>query len=493
MTAEVSGSMSSHSASNKLNGLQGKKLLYFVSLFVSLGVFLFGYDQGVMSGIITGPFFVAYFHNPSPARLGTMVAILEIGALISSLSVGRLGDMWGRKRTIFYGAIIFTLGGLFQTCAFAFWMLIVGRIISGLGVGMLSTIVPVYQSEISPPHNRGKFACIEFTGNIVGYAVSVWVDYFCSFIGSNMSWRIPLFIQCVIGLLLAFGSRFVVETPRWLLNKDKDEEGMQTLLRLHPITEGGNIAREQFDEIKETVMLHRMEGKHSYSYMWRRYKKRVLIAMSSQAFAQLDGINVISYYAPLVFEQAGWHGRSAILMTGINAIMYVLSTIPPWYLIDRWGRRRILISGGIVMAFALTMIAYFIYLELSFSPIMVVVFVVIFNSFFGYSWGPVPWLYPPEILPLSIRAKGASLSTASNWAFNFLVGEVVPVLQHKMGWSMYLLPAFFSVCSVILVYFVYPETKGVTLEEMDSVFGDYTLRAPSTVGEVDPSSDNDSE
>lgn len=461
------------------NGLQGKKLLYFVSLFVSLGVFLFGYDQGVMSGIIIGPHFLEYFNYPSPAKIGTMVAILEVGALVSSLCIGRLGDLWGRRRTILYGAIVFTVGGLMQTFAFAFWVLLVGRVISGLGVGMLSTIVPVYQSEISPPHNRGKFACIEFTGNIVGYAASVWVDYACSYIDSGLSWRVPLLLQCIIGLLLALGSRFVVETPRWLLNKDRNEEGMQTLLRLYPVSQHGNTAREQYDDIKETVVLHRLEGKHSYSYMWRRYKKRVLIAMSSQAFAQLNGINVISYYAPLVFAQAGWQGRSAILMTGINGIVYVLATVPPWYLIDRWGRRRILMSGGLVMASALVMISYFIYLELPSSPELVVVFVIIYNAFFGYSWGPVPWLYPPEILPLSVRAKGASLSTASNWAFNFLVGEVVPVLQQKMGWSMYLLPAFFSVCSVILVYFVYPETKGVALEEMDSVFGDHTLRTPS--------------
>jgi len=463
-----------------VKGLVGKKLIYFVSLYVSLGVFLFGYDQGVMSGIITGKHFQNYFHNPSPAAIGTMVAILEIGALISSLSVGRLGDILGRRKTILYGALIFVLGGLLQTLAFKMTIMIVGRIISGLGVGMLSTIVPVYQSEISPPHNRGKLACIEFTGNIVGYAASVWTDYFFSFVDSDLSWRGPLFIQCVIGLVLVIGCKFIVESPRWLVNRDRDEEGMATLLLLHPVR---GEAREQFDEIKETVLLHRMEGKHSYTYMWRRYKKRVLIAMSSQAFAQLDGINVISYYAPLVFEQAGWHGRSAILMTGINALVYVASTVPPWYLVDRWGRRRILMSGGMTMSVALVLISYFIFLEIPSSPTLVVVFVVIYNAFFGYSWGPIPWLYPPEILPLSIRAKGASLSTASNWAFNFLVGEVVPVLQQKMGWSMYLIPAFFSVCSVLLVYFVYPETKGVTLEEMDSVFGDHTLRSAASMRE----------
>jgi len=122
------------------------------------------------------------------------------------------------------------------------------------------------------------------------------------------------------------------------------------------------------------------------------------------------------------------------------------------------------------MALALTCISYFIYLDIPWTPQMVVLFVIIYNGFFGYSWGPIPWLYPPEIMPLSIRAKGASLSTATNWAFNWLVGEVTPVLQEVIQWRLYLMHAFFCTLSVVVVYFVYPETKGVVLEDMVSCF-----------------------
>jgi MFS family permease len=146
-----------------------------------------------------------------------MVAILEVGAFASSLVVGRVGDILGRRKTIFYGSLIFITGGLLQTASTTMAMMILGRIIAGVGVGTLSTIVPVYQSEISPPHNRGKLACIEFTGNIIGYATSVWVDYFCSFILSDYSWRIPLFMQCVMGALLALGSLIICESPRYCL------------------------------------------------------------------------------------------------------------------------------------------------------------------------------------------------------------------------------------------------------------------------------------
>ncbi|KAJ9141865.1 High-affinity glucose transporter [Pleurostoma richardsiae] len=470
---------------NSIHGLTGKPLIYFTSIFVSLGVFLFGYDQGVMSGIITGPYFISYFGNPSKAQVGTMVAILEIGALISSLMVGRIGDIIGRRRTILYGSCIFFVGGALQTFATSMAMMMVGRIIAGLGVGTLSTIVPVYQSEISPPHNRGKLACIEFSGNIIGYTTSVWVDYFCGFIDGDYSWRLPLLMQCVMGALLGFGSLIIVESPRWLLDNDHDEEGIVVIANLYG---GGDIhnhkARDEFREIKMGVLLHRQEGERTYADMFRRYRTRVFIAMSAQALAQLNGINVISYYAPYVFESAGWYGHDAVLMTGINGITYFLSTIPPWYIVDTWGRRWILLSGAVIMTFSLSLISYFIYLDVRLTPTLVVVFVMIYNAAFGYSWGPIPWLYPPEILPLSIRSKGASLSTATNWAFNWLVGEMTPILQEWIKWRLYLVHAFFCAVSFVIVYFIYPETSGVRLEDMNSIFGDSTsaMGTPASAG-----------
>ncbi|KAF2861171.1 hypothetical protein K470DRAFT_281654 [Piedraia hortae CBS 480.64] len=479
--------MAPNDGPSRMHGLHGKKLIYFLSIFVSLGVFLFGYDQGVMSGIITGPYFKDYFNQPTSAEIGTMVAILEVGALISSLIVGRIGDVLGRRRTIFYGAVVFVVGGALQTFATGMPMMLLGRIAAGLGVGALSTIVPVYQSEISPPHNRGKLACIEFSGNIFGYMCSVWVDYFCSYLNSDWAWRLPLLMQVIMGGLLAVGSFLIVESPRWLLDNDHDEEGIVVIANLYGKGDIHNAkARDEFREIKMNVLLQRQEGERSYSDMFKRYSKRVFIAMSAQALAQLNGINVISYYAPLVFEQAGWVGRDAILMTGINGLTYLASTVPPWYVVDRLGRRFILLSGAVIMVIALSLISYFIYLDFSWTPTLVVIFVMIYNAAFGYSWGPIPWLYPPEILPLSVRAKGASLSTAANWAFNWLVGELTPILQDAIKWRLYLVHAFFCAVSFVVVWFVYPETANVRLEDMNSLFGDATTVAtPQTIAEAE--------
>jgi hypothetical protein len=236
-----------------------------------------------------------------------------------------------------------------------------------------------------------------------------------------------------------------------LLDNDHNEEGMVVIANLYGKGDIHNPkAREEYREIKLNVLIQRQEGERSYTEMFKRYRTRVFIAMSAQAFAQLNGINVISYYAPLVFEQAGWAGRDAILMTGFNGITYFLATIPPWYLVDRLGRRPILLSGAVMMVLSLSAISYFLYLDIPSSKTLTVMFVMIYNAAFGYSWGPIPWLYPPEILPLSIRSKGASLSTATNWAFNWLVGEVTPVLQGWITWRLYLVHAFFCATSFVL-------------------------------------------
>ncbi|PLW21149.1 hypothetical protein PCANC_05471 [Puccinia coronata f. sp. avenae] len=455
--------------------LVGQPLLYTISIFASLGVFLFGYDQGVMSGIITGPYFKAFFHQPTRYELGTMVAILEIGAFITSIIAGRIGDIFGRRKTLFIGALVFTVGGLCQSLCSGFTSMVFGRVISGFGVGFLSTIVPIYQSEISPADHRGKLACMEFTGNVFGYAASVWLDYFSSYIESDWSWRFPLFFQCVIGTILMIGSCLIPESPRWLLDTDQDRAGMRVLVDLNGGDARNEKARQEYTEIKEAVLDDRLAPDRSYLAMWTRYRGRVLLAMSAQAFAQLNGINVIGYYAPLIFESAGWIGRDAILMTGINGTVYVFSTIPTWYLVDEWGRRFILLSGSVVMALSLTFMGWFLYLDTTYTPLAVVGCVLIYNAFFGYSWGPIPWLYPPEIMPLPFRVKGVSISTATNWFFNYLVGEATPVLQDAIRWRLYPMHACFCVMSFILVYFAYPETCGIPLEDMDELFGDVGL------------------
>ncbi|OBA23946.1 hypothetical protein METBIDRAFT_30305 [Metschnikowia bicuspidata var. bicuspidata NRRL YB-4993] len=451
----------------------GKLLLNFTSIFVSLGVFLFGFEQGLMSSLLTNDYFKAYYNNPSPAAIGTMIAILEIGALFSSFEAGKVGDKIGRRRTIRMGSFIFVVGGLIQATSPNILILSAGRLIGGIAIGFLTTIIPCYQSEISPPSDRGFYACLEFTGNIIGYSTSIWVDYGFSFLENDWSWRSPLFIQCLMGFLLYLGSFVIVETPRWLLDHDHDIEGMIVISDLYAdgIIED-EVARFEYRQIKENVLIQRVEGgERSYLYMFSRYKKRLSVACFSQMFAQLNGINIVSYYAPMIFESAGWIGRSAIFMTGINSLVYVASTVPPWYLVDEWGRKPLLLTGAAVMSISLFSISYSLFLNDTYTPQVVVGFVILFNAAFGASWGPIPWMMN-EVLPNSVRSKGAATSTATNWLFNFLVGELTPILLDTIQWRTYLIPGVSCIFSILCVHFLFPETKGLSLEDMGSIFDD---------------------
>lgn len=223
-----------------------------------------------------------------------MVAVLEIGAFITSLACGTLADIFGRKAVLFWGALVFSIGGAIQTFTSGFTTIVLGRITAGFGVGVMSMVVPTYQSEISPAENRGKLACIEFTGNIIGYSSSVWVGYFFSFLDSDLGWRIPLSFQSIIGMTLCLGSLLLPESPRWLIDNDRDEEAMRVLADLHGNGDPrSRKAKREFREIKENVLVIREEEKErgrGYKEMFRRYKKRIFIACSAQMCAQLNGI-----------------------------------------------------------------------------------------------------------------------------------------------------------------------------------------------------------
>lgn len=473
---------------------KGQKLVYFTSAFVSLFVSLFGYEQGVCLGILTFVTFNKYFNYPTATEIGLVISILEIGAMVASLLVSRVSDQIGRKKTILLGTAIFIVGGTLQSFAPNLWIFGVGRVFSGFGVGFLSTMVPLYQCEISPVEERGKLVCGEFTGNIAGYCLSVWVDYFSYFLQdigdarsdpqsfwAQVSWRLPLFIQVALAIVLLVGGVFIVESPRWLLDVDMDSRGFHVLCLLYSDDLDPNKALNEFFLIKNSILEERRTTpklQRTWGHLFRNYRLRVFIACLALAYAQFNGINIISYYAPMVFEQAGFNDSKALLMTGINGLVYLASTVPPWFLVDRWGRKPILISGGISMGVCLVAIAGVMRLDIAATPLLVAVLVIIYNASFGYSWGPIGFLIPPEVYPLAVRSKGVSLSTASNWFANYVVGQLTPILQESIGWAMYLIPATSCVLSVFTVYWIYPETMGVELEDIDRLFesrnGKYT-------------------
>lgn len=467
--------------------IKGKGLLFATCGFGSLGDALFGYNSGIMSGLLVNPVFIKRFFSDFGGADGSLatvdtsitgisVACLQASAAIGALIAGRLGDMMGRKRTVRLGGFIYFFSAFMQMFAPGFATFVAGRTIQGLGVGFLSMTVPIIQTEIAAPHARGLMVGIEYTFLIAGYMLSCWVDYgFHFMLPHNLSWQGPFIIQIALSLLLVVMSFFLPETPRWLAKNGFMDESLQTVADLHS---DGNIAAENvekvFLEIQEAVVYEAELGKAGWVEMFTRYRKRTIVGITVQMFAQLNGINIISFYLPSTLATAGFSEQKSLLYTAANALPYTAATMVTWWLADHWGRKPLLIMGGLMMAVLLGIVCAF---QEASIPIMTrangqYAFIMLYNIVYGFTWGPMPWLLPAEIFPLRSRSKGMALATTSNWIFNFIIGMVSPDAFAGIGGYFYLVIAGFCLFSAGLAYFYYVETAGHSLEEIALAFGD---------------------
>ncbi|OJZ90252.1 hypothetical protein ASPFODRAFT_414257 [Aspergillus luchuensis CBS 106.47] len=466
---------------------KGTPLLYATCGFGSLGDALFGYNSGIMSGLLVNPAFVARFFKDyggadgsttgvDPSITGIAVACLQASAAVGALLAGRLGDMMGRKRCVRLGGFIYFFSAFIQIFAPGFGTFIAGRTIQGLGVGFLSMTVPIIQTEIAAPHRRGLMVGIEYTFQIAGYMLSCWVDYGFNFLlPSEMSWQGPFIIQIALSFILLAMSFFLPETPRWLAKNGFMQESLQTVADLH--ADGDTQAehvQQVFVEIEEAVIFETNLGKSSWMEMFTRYRKRTIVGITVQMFAQLNGINIISFYLPSTLATAGFDERKSLLYTAANALPYTAATISTWWLADRWGRKPLLILGGLGMAVLLGIVCAFTEADLDVQVRAKgqYAFVMLYNILYGFTWGPMPWLLPAEIFPLRGRSKGMALATTSNWIFNFIIGMVSPDAFAGINGYFYLVIAGFCLFSAGLVYFYYVETANSTLEEVAELFGD---------------------
>jgi MFS family permease len=253
-----------------------------------------------MSGIVPNEHFLELMGRPNSAVVGAMVALYEIGCMCGALATGRVSDILGRRNTIRLGSLILIIGAIIQTATNSLAMTIVSRIITGVGNGMNTATVPVYQSEISPPKSRGAHVCFECALIVVGIGIAYWLEYGLHFVGGEVAWRFPLAFQNFFALILIAGTFVLPETPRWLVSHGKDEEAKDVLARLW--TNGDTThprCISEYEEIKDGIELERREGVSSYKALFTKgtfnNRKRVLIGMLSQIIQQLGGINVCTF------------------------------------------------------------------------------------------------------------------------------------------------------------------------------------------------------
>ncbi|KAI9470426.1 general substrate transporter [Zychaea mexicana] len=467
--------------------------VYLAVVFASIGGFLFGYDQGVMSGILVMPYWIHYFNDPDDVRRGFITSILLLGAFAGALFAGPLSERIGRKISIMVGTVIFWLGTSMQTGATSDGLLLAGRFIQGISVGIYSTNITVYQSELSPPHLRGRAVSLQQFSIVFGIMVAFWIGYGCAYIQSDASWRIPLGLQLAPSVLLFCGCFFLPYSPRWLCSRGRYDEALHTLARLHS---NGDIddpyVRQEYDEIMEQIKFEDEKAVKSYAELFRNrsIRKRVILGMGIQTMQQWIGINAVLYYAPFIFRSAGMTGTlPSLLATGVNGIVCVVCTIPAILFVDKWGRRNTLLAGGAGMGGSMliagSLLKVYPYVEggdnNTSAQYGAVAMMFIFSASFSFSWGPIAWIYPAEIFPTRARAKGASLATASNYIFNFVIGQITPIMIENIAFGTYMFFFATNVICGLIVFFFYPETKNRSLEEMEILFGGDEADAIQTV------------
>ncbi|KAH7071184.1 general substrate transporter [Paraphoma chrysanthemicola] len=490
-------------------GMTGKWLTFWVTVACATDMTLFGYDQGVFGGVIVTPDFLDQLDLLGKTSLiSTVTAIYDIGCFVGAVSVCVIGDPLGRKNCVLLGTTIMSIGAILQIAAFGVPQMIVGRIIAGIGNGINTSTAPVWQGETSKASWRGKLIVIEMIMNIAGFSLSNWVTYGFSFVGGSAAWRVPLAFQFLFIIILFATVPWLPESPRWLIARGRVDEAEKILADLEATTIDDPFIITQSKDIQWAVQYEK-----DHAVRWRdllRGKtgdqqgthtiRRLLLGMGTQAMQQLSGINVTSYYLPTVLiESVGLSNNLARLLAACNSVSYLLFSLIGIPNVERWGRRKMMIYAAAGQFFCYCIITICIRYNEDTSLSLAtqqqwakasIGFFFLYYVFFGIGWQGVPWLYPTEINSMAMRTKGAALGTATNWIFNFMVVEVTPPGIENLQWRFYIIWTIFNFSFIpigtliklrtwptndmIAVYFLYPETAGRTLEDIDRIFHGHT-------------------
>ncbi|KAL5351307.1 hypothetical protein ACLOAV_003161 [Pseudogymnoascus australis] len=471
-----------------MSKLTGAALDWAITLAAGTGFLLFGYDQGVMSGLLTGSAFIAQFPaidtthggGGSSSLQGLVVAIYEIGCFIGAIIAFAFGERLGRRWTIILGCAILIIGAAVQTAATEISHLIAGRIVAGLGNGMNTATIPVWHSELMKPTLRGKGLSIELAITIFGVMLSYWVDYGMSYVDNEAQFRFPIAFQIIFALITMAMMYFLPESPRWLVAHDRSDEASIVLWRLQKnaseINQDSHVIVAELHGIQYALEEERAAaGGTSFLAIFKggpqRFRHRTILGIGGQFMQQLSGINLITYYAPVIFEvSVGIPHSTAMLLAGFNGIAYFFSSFIPIWCLDRLGRRKLMLFAACGQCVCMAVLSGTVANGSKPSGIVAIVMLFLFNFFFAVGLLAIPWLLPAEYAPLAIRTKSAALATASNWIFTFLVVMITPVSIERIQWRTYIYFAALNLLFIPIIWFFYPETRNLSLEQIDLLF-----------------------
>ncbi len=435
---------------------------YLVAAIASLGGLLFGYDTGVISGALP---FIKQDFALNPTMQGVATSAVLVGATLGAACAGILSDRFGRKRVILVVALLFVIGALGSALAPSLGMLIAARIVVGIAIGVASMLTPLYLAEIAPKQQRGAIVSLNQFCITFGILVSYLADY--ALTGAADNWRWMLGLGMVPGAILFFGMLTLPESPRWLAGLGRMEEARAALGHMR---ESGEVEAE-LAELRTD--LRQESGKIApWSALFeKRGRTPLIIGVALAVFQQVTGINTVIYYAPIIFQSAGLSSASvSILATAGVGLVNVIMTVVAMRLMDRAGRRALLLvglAGMIVML--LTLSAGFALGSKGAVAYITVGSVALYVGFFAIGLGPVFWLLISEIFPLSVRGRGMCVATVSNWGSNFVVALVFPGVVAALGSATaFFIFAVLSLGALGFTYTMVPETKGRSLEEIES-------------------------
>ncbi|EPS94654.1 hypothetical protein FOMPIDRAFT_1133925 [Fomitopsis schrenkii] len=458
-----------------VNGLRGTALVGMLTSVCSTGFCLFGYDQGVMSGVVVSKYWLDQMGNPSTIMVSTITALYDVGAIAGAIAAAFTTEPLGRKRTLIIGATILLIGTILMGSCVERVQMIVARILTGVGVGYITSVTPVYQSEVTLPEHRGWQLCCQMSSMLFGLMIAYWINYGFFFYDGQVQWRFPLLFQCVFAIYVIFMTMFMPETPRWLMRHETSPaRGIEVLARLRDLPTDHEIVVKEAQEIMDALELESKE-EGSWGDLFKdggiAANKRFYLALGIQFMQQLTGINIVTYYAPTLFESSLHMSQEMALFLGCwLQVWYIVASFVTWYTIDRVGRRNLWLTFAIGQMIVLVLEAICVAVDNSRAGIAAVFFVFLYEAFFTWGWMGTVWVYPAEILPLKIRAKGAALAAAADFLGNFLVVEITPPALESIQWRTYVIFAVFNLVIAAIVWACYPETAGISLEKIDDLF-----------------------
>jgi sugar porter (SP) family MFS transporter len=437
----------------------GSYFFIFITVIAALSGILFGYDTGVVSGAIL--FMNDEFHLSAQTN-GIVVSAVLLGALIGALCSGQLADQLGRKKLLIADAIIFIVGTLATATGESIVWITIGRIIVGVAIGVASYVAPLYISEIAPAKYRGALVSLNQLAITIGILLSYVVDYYFAQFGA-WRWMFAAGIVPAFGFFL--GLMYLPDSPRWIASRGEAKKALAILERIH-----GNqkLAADELSAIEDSLKHQKQNWRMLFSPVIR---STLTIGVGLAVIQQVTGINTIIYYAPTIFKMAGFQSASsAILATMSVGVIFVLFTLVALPLIDTLGRRPLLLLGLVGMTLSLFALSWAFHFTTPLPSLkwIAISSMLVYIACFAFSLGPIMWLMIAEIYPLKVRGLGCSLATAANWGSNMLVAYTFLSLIEILGASgTFLLYALISIAGIAFIYFLVPETKSVTLEEIE--------------------------